>query len=106
MKNKSQCPVSHCLGMIGGKWKPLILFCIANEVNRFGAMQRAIPEISKQMLTQQLRELESDGLLSRIVFAQVPPRVDYKLTERGQSILSVIKAMKQWGESDLAYKAV
>ena len=106
MKNKSQCPVNHCLGMIGGKWKPLILFCIANEVNRFGAMQRAIPEISKQMLTQQLRELESDGLLSRTVFAQVPPRVDYKLTERGQSILSVIKAMKQWGESDLAYKAV
>ena len=106
MENKSQCPVSHCLGMIGGKWKPLILFCILNQVNRFGAMQRAIPEISKQMLTQQLRELESDGLLSRTVFAQVPPRVDYALTARGQSILSVIKAMKRWGESDLAERTV
>ena len=58
------------------------------------------------MLTQQLRELESDGLLSRTVFAQVPPRVDYALTARGQSILSVIKAMKRWGESDLAERTV
>ncbi len=100
----SQCPVNHCIGLIGGKWKPVILFCVANGVDRFGTMQRAIPSVTKQMLTQQLRELESDGLLSRTVFPQVPPRVDYALTDRGRSILTVIDAMRTWGAADLAVR--
>ncbi|MEJ6403989.1 winged helix-turn-helix transcriptional regulator [Yoonia sp. 2307UL14-13] len=95
------CPVTHCLSVVGGKWKPLLLFCITNGVDRFGAMQRAIPAITKQMLTQQLRELEADGLISRTVFPQVPPRVDYALTERGRTILPVIGAMRDWGVQDL-----
>ena len=98
----SNCPVTHCLKMIGGKWKPVLLFCIANGVDRFGAMSRAIPTITKQMLTQQLRELEADGLLSRTVYAEIPPRVEYALTEKGKSILPVIAAMRSWGEADLA----
>jgi DNA-binding HxlR family transcriptional regulator len=65
-------------------------------------MQRAIPAVTKQMLTQQLRELEADGLLHREVFAEVPPRVEYSLTERGQSILTVVTAMRDWGTQDLA----
>ena len=97
-----ECPVTHCLRIIGGRWKPLILFCVANGVNRFGALQRAIPKVTKQMLTQQLRELESDGILSRTVFAEVPPRVEYALTSRGQSLLPVIAAMRTWGREDLA----
>lgn len=96
------CPVTHCLAMIGGKWKPVILFCIANGVARFGAMQRALPGITKQMLTKQLRELEADGLISRTVFPQVPPRVDYALSDKGRSILPVIDAMRIWGTGDLA----
>lgn len=99
------CPVTHCLSAIGGKWKPLLLFCIINGVDRFGAMQRAIPAITKQMLTQQLRELEADGLISRTVFPQVPPRVDYALTERGRTILPVIDAMRNWGTLDLKNQA-
>ena len=94
------CPVTRCLSVIGGKWKPVILFCVANGVNRFGAMQRAIPNVTKQMLTQQLRELEADGALHREVFAEVPPRVEYSLTPKGQSLLPVIQSMRDWGEAN------
>lgn len=96
------CPVTHCLAVVGGKWKPVILFCIAHGVARFGAMRRAVPGITKQMLTQQLRELERDGVISRTVYAEVPPRVDYALTARGRGLLPVIDAMRKWGEADLA----
>lgn len=96
----SGCPVTYCLSLIGGKWKPVILFCIAGGVDRFGAMLRAIPGITKQMLTQQLREMEEDGILSRTVFPVVPPRVDYALTDRGRSLLGVVAAMRDWGMAD------
>lgn len=96
------CPVTHCLSLIGGKWKPAILFCIHGGVARFGAMQRAIPAVTKQMLTQQLRELEADGLIDRTIFAEIPPRVEYSLTPRGTSILPVIMAMRDWGQLDRA----
>lgn len=95
------CPVTHCLSLIGGKWKPVILFCIQGGIGRFGAMQRAIPSITKQMLTQALRELEQQGLIDRKIFAEMPPRVEYSLTPRGLSILPVITAMRDWGDADL-----
>ena len=98
----SNCPVTYCLSMIGGKWKPVILFCINGGVDRFGAMQRAVPGITKQMLTKQLRELEADGLISRKVYAEVPPRVDYGLTDKGRTLLPVIEAMRAWGSAELA----
>lgn len=101
----SGCPVTRCLSLIGGKWKPVILFCIAGGVNRFGAMQRAVPAVTKQMLTQQLRELEADGLIDRRIYAEVPPRVDYSLTERGHSLLPVVEAMRDWGVKDSARSA-
>lgn len=97
----TDCPVSYCLAMIGGKWKPVILFCIANGINRFGALQRAIPGVTKQMLTKQLRELEADELITRTVFREVPPRVDYALSERGTSILPVVDEMRKWGASHM-----
>lgn len=95
------CPVTYCLSMIGGKWKPVILFCVANGVNRFGAMQRAIPGITKQMLTKQLRELEADLILTRTIYAEMPPRVDYALTDKGRSVLPVVQQMKAWGEANM-----
>ena len=97
----TQCPVTYCLSMIGGKWKPVIFFCIAHGVDRFGAMQRAIPGITKQMLTKQLREMEADGLLTRTVYPEVPPRVDYALTEKGRSVLPVVQAMEAWGQKHM-----
>lgn len=97
----ARCPVTYCLSMIGGKWKPVILFCIANGVNRFGVMQRSVQGITKQMLTKQLRELEADGLVTRTVFAEVPPRVDYALSGKGRSVLPIIEEMRIWGTEHL-----
>ena len=99
--NVKGCPVTYCLSVIGGKWKPVILFCIANGVDRFGAMQRSVPGITKQMLTKQLRELEGDGLISRKVYAEVPPRVDYSLTDVGRTVLPIIEQMEVWGETHM-----
>ena len=97
---EADCPVTHTLSVLGGKWKPVILFCIAHGIHRFGAMQRAVPGITKQMLTKQLRELEADGILTRTVFAEVPPRGECALSDRGRSALPVIDAMRIWGEAD------
>lgn len=99
--SQQSCPVTTCLSVIGGKWKPLIIFLVSNGVNRFGVMQRNIPDISKQMLTKQLRELESDGVIHRKVFPEVPPRVEYSVTEKGQSLYPIISAMRTWGELHL-----
>lgn len=96
------CPVTYCLQILGGKWKPVILYLLTQEVNRFGQMRRAILGISKQMLTKQLRELEADGVIHREVFAEVPPRVEYSLTEKGESLLPIVAAMKAWGEPHVA----
>jgi len=98
---EARCPVTRCLEVIGGKWKPVILFCIGNGICRFGAMQRAVPGVTKQMLTQQLRELEADGIITRTVFAEVPPRVEYALSEQGRSLLPVVDAMRLWGLANL-----
>lgn len=97
---ETECPVTLCLSVIGGKWKPVIIFCIINGINRFGALQRAIPKVAKQMLTKQLRELEADGLITRTVFPEIPPRVEYALSDLGQSVLPVIDAMRRWGEEN------
>lgn len=95
---KNECPVTRCLNLIGGKWKPLILFLIENSVNRFGVIHRNMPSVSKHILTKDLRELELAGVISRTVFAEVPPRVEYALTARGRSLLPIIRAMKNWGD--------
>jgi len=92
-----RCPVSRTLKVIGGKWKPLIIYQLSVGVRRNGQLKRAIPEITQKMLTQQLRELETDGLVEREIFPVVPPRVDYRLTDLGTSVLPVLEAMAAWG---------
>ncbi len=95
------CPVTYTMNIIGGKWKPIILFLIKNKVNRFGMLQRAISGITKQMLSKQLRELEGDGLLERIIYAEIPPRVEYFITARGRTLFPIINQMKKWGEQNV-----
>jgi DNA-binding HxlR family transcriptional regulator len=95
--NLAYCPIVPALEVIGGKWKPLVVYHIYLGARRFGSLQRDIPSISKTMLTQQLRELERDGLLHRQVFAEVPSRVEYTLTEIGLSLLPVLQAIGNWG---------
>ena len=97
----NECPVTHCMQKIGGKWKPIIIFLIRKGGNRFGVLQRGIQGISKQMLTKQLRELEEDGILHRKVYPEVPPRVEYSITEFGESLLPVIDAMSEWGREHM-----
>lgn len=96
-KNITNCPVTATMGVIGGKWKLLILFTLYNDVNRFGKMSLVLKDISKQMLTTQLRELENDGIIERKIYAEIPPRVEYFLTDKGRSLLPIIELMKEWG---------
>ena len=92
-----QCPVAATLQVIGGKWVPLILFQLKDGPRRFNALRRLIPGITQRMLTLQLRELEADGIVLRTIYPEVPPRVDYELTELGMSLQPVLTAMKAWG---------
>jgi DNA-binding HxlR family transcriptional regulator len=92
------CPVGLTTGIIGGKWKPLILFYLQNRTLRFSELHKQIPKTTKKMLTQRLRELESDGIIRRKVYAQVPPRVEYSLTRHGQSLRPLLEMMSAWGK--------
>ena len=80
------CPVTETLAVIGGKWKPIILWEMDKGVVRFGQLKRVIPEITQKMLTQQLRELEDDGIIWRKVYPEVPPRVEYGITDYGKTL--------------------
>jgi len=95
--NPGNCPVVYCLNKIGNRWKLLIIHYIRLGHNRYSTLQKVIPDISRQTLTNQLRELEADGILERIIYAQIPPKVEYKLTELGISLQPIIKEMSQWG---------
>jgi len=92
-------PVEITLELIGGKWKLFILWLLKDRIFRFSELKRNVPKITQKMLTQQLRELESDGLIHRKVYAQVPPKVEYSLTEFGITVLPILRAMHKWGES-------
>lgn len=93
------CPVMACMEVIGGKWKTVILYLISIDVNRFGQLQRNCVGISKQMLTKQLRELEKDGIISRTIYPEIPPRVEYAITPKGETLFPILEQMKAWGES-------
>ncbi len=95
--NPNNCPVTYCLNIIGGKWKPIIIYLVRKGGNRFSILQRAIPDISKQMLVNQLRELEEDGVLERKIYAEIPPRVEYFITPVGESLFPIIDSMQDWG---------
>ncbi|MDJ0837351.1 MAG: helix-turn-helix domain-containing protein [Acidobacteriota bacterium] len=97
MKQTSYCPVESTLEVIGGKWKTVILYHLREGKKRFGELKRVMPLTTQKVLTQQLRELEADGLVSRRVFPEIPPRVEYDLTELGRSLEPVLAAMCAWG---------
>lgn len=92
------CPVEVTLSIIGGKWKPLIVWYLLSGTKRFGELRRLVPGATQQMLTMQLRELEQAEVLHRHVYAQVPPKVEYSLTELGRSLEPVILQLAAWGE--------
>ncbi|MCJ8169190.1 winged helix-turn-helix transcriptional regulator [Atopomonas sediminilitoris] len=90
-------PVEVTLEVVGGKWKSLLVYHLMDQPLRFSELRRQVPGITEKMLTQQLRELERDGIVSRTVFAEVPPRVEYVATEHGRTLKPVLNAMCNWG---------
>ena len=105
MPEGKDCAVDHTVSILGGRWKVLILQCLFTGTQRFSALQREIPAITSKMLTQQLRDLESDGIVARTVYAEVPPRVEYSLTPLGESLWPVLQAMHAWGVTQLHHHA-
>lgn len=97
MENTNYCPVSATLNLVGGKYKALILWHLAENKLRFSQLNKMIPGITPKMLTQQLREMESQNLIHREVFPVVPPKVEYSLTDLGKSLMPVLIAMRDWG---------
>ena len=98
MKAKaSECPAEYTLAIIGGRWKIPLIYHLLSGAKRFSELSRALAGVTQKMLTQQLRELERDGLVDRRIYAQVPPKVEYSLTPLGRSLQPVVDAMGQWG---------
>jgi DNA-binding HxlR family transcriptional regulator len=95
------CPVEATIEVIGGKWKPLILWWLNQKTYRFADLRRQIPGISEKMLIQHLRELEADGIVDRKVFSTVPPKVEYSLTDHGKSLKQALNAICDWGKKHI-----
>ena len=91
--------LAAAISVLGGKWKLIILGHLSDQTRRFNELRRLMPHITQRMLTLQLRELESDGLITRKVYPQVPPKVEYSLTNRGQSLGPVLTTLRQWGQT-------
>lgn len=98
VKDMPACPVEMTLMLIGSKWKVLILRDLMPGTKRFGELKKSIGNVSQKVLTAQLRDMEEKGLVNRKVYAEVPPRVDYTLTELGRSLKPILDAMQNWGE--------
>jgi DNA-binding HxlR family transcriptional regulator len=99
-----ECPVTATLEVIGGKWKPVILYLLLGGTKRFGEIAVRIPSISRKVLTEQLKELEKDGLITREQFREIPPRVEYSVTELGRSLSAVFDQMALWGNANILAK--
>ena len=104
--NFENCPVAATLDLIGGKYKALILWHLADKKLRFSELRKELQNATPKMLTQQLRELEAQKLIQREVFAVVPPKVEYSLTELGRSLMPILVAMRDWGSSYLREHAL
>ena len=98
-KSDPVCEVEKTIRIIGGRWKPMLIYALFDGPHRFSALQRRVPGITQKMLTQQLRELEADGIVHREIFAEVPPRVEYSVTFLGTTLKPILEAMYHWSQA-------
>lgn len=98
----NHCPVTLTTHIIGGKWKPSILYFLENRIRRFNELQKLLAGPTKKMLAQQLRELERDDIVRRKIYAELPPRVEYSLTKHGKTLLPILRLMSAWGKKHRA----
>ena len=100
-KDECNCSVAYTLSVVGGKWKWLILYKLwANGIQRYGELKRSIPHITHKMLSQQLKELESEKLIFRNEYHQIPPKVEYSLTSKGNTFIPILQQMAKWGDEN------
>ncbi|WP_405806377.1 helix-turn-helix transcriptional regulator [Streptomyces sp. NBC_00210] len=99
IKTSYRCGLDAAVDVVGGKWKPLILWVLHDGTYRFGELKRRVSGVSEKMLIQQLRELEADGIVHREVYREVPPRVEYSLTEMGQALNAALLPLGEWGDT-------
>lgn len=100
-KKAAECPITATVGVIGGKWKPIIIWVLLEGPKRFGELHRNVPGMALKVLSRQLKELEQDNIVNRKVYAEVPPRVEYSLTKKGKSLSSIMKALSKWSEKNI-----
>jgi DNA-binding HxlR family transcriptional regulator len=98
----TDCPITTALDVIGGKWKPIILWLLTERPYRFGELHKSMPGIALKVLSRQLKELEEDRMINRRVFAEVPPRVEYSLTAKGKTLCPVLQTLADWSRAQLA----
>lgn len=104
-KKPDNCRVEDALGILVGKWKPVILLYLLQEgTKRFSELKRNMPGITQKMLTKQLRELEEEDIIQRVIYPQVPPKVEYSMTEYGRSLEPILEAMHDWGANHTLHK--
>ena len=94
----SQCSLTRAIGTVGSKWKPIILYVMQSRTIRFGQLDAIIPNITRKVLTQQLKELEEDGIVLRVAYKEIPPRVEYRLSDKGLAFLPILEHIKSWND--------
>jgi DNA-binding HxlR family transcriptional regulator len=100
----TQCPLTAAMNAIGGKWSLICLYWLNSGMRRFNELRRLMPDISHKVLTQTLRNLEEEGLTSRKVYAEVPPRVEYRMARHGETVLPILQSVRSWGHEHLDWK--
>ena len=101
--NTQACPIASSINIFGGKWKPEILYFINIQPRRFNELRRLIPSVTQRMLTQQLRELERDGIINRKQYMEIPPKVVYSMTELGNTLIPIFNKLEEWTKNNINY---
>jgi DNA-binding HxlR family transcriptional regulator len=96
------CPITAIIDVIGGKWKPVIIWILLREPKRFGELHKSIPGIALKVLSRHLKELEADGIITRKAYPEVPPKVEYALSEKGKSLENIMRSMATWSKDNIA----